>query len=313
MPCFLQRWSWSPGRISLGTAASCDLADVRDRQPAARGRGSASQRRSAINVGKARYAWVTLLPLAFVSIITLTAGVLGVRDNFWPMAIGPNLALDFQGYLNTALTVIAMTCVVVILANALWKWMQVLGGRRPLLRPPPKATEETQKNTERNTGVVLLCSSVFFCSWPVAEALHTMVWGRWLEIHHHPPPVALRAADGHNERRHEARRHGRRFGTRDRRRGERRKQALRSLLLAAATMSASHVSLKSARSSMPELIPSVSVEMGNFIPIRPENAYDELIKEAAGLHRLDPALIRAVMSQGPRSIPRRSPRWGRWG
>lgn len=46
---------------------------------------------------------------------------------------------------------------------------------------------------------------------------------------------------------------------------------------------------------MPELIPSVSVEMGNFIPIRPENAYDELIKEAAGLHRLDPALIRAVM------------------
>ena len=53
---------------------------------------------------------------------------------------------------------------------------------------------------------------------------------------------------------------------------------------------------------MPELVPSVSVEMGNFIPIRPENAYDELIKEAAGLHRLDPALIRAVMRPSPRSI-----------
>ena len=41
-----------------------------------------------INVGRARYAWVTLLPLSFVSVTTLTAGVLSVRDNFWPMATG---------------------------------------------------------------------------------------------------------------------------------------------------------------------------------------------------------------------------------
>ena len=54
-----------------------------------------------INPGKARYAWVTLLPLAFVSITTLTAGVLSVRDNFWPMAIGPNPAAHVQGYVNT--------------------------------------------------------------------------------------------------------------------------------------------------------------------------------------------------------------------
>jgi soluble lytic murein transglycosylase-like protein len=40
---------------------------------------------------------------------------------------------------------------------------------------------------------------------------------------------------------------------------------------------------------------SVSVEMGNFIPIRPEDAYEELIKEAADVHKLSPALIRAVM------------------
>src|SRR4029450_4510275 len=39
-----------------------------------------------INQGKARYAWVTGVPLAFVSVTTLTAGVLSVRDNFWPMA-----------------------------------------------------------------------------------------------------------------------------------------------------------------------------------------------------------------------------------
>ena len=43
-----------------------------------------------INAGRARYAWVTLLPLSFVSITTLTAGAMSVRDNFYPMAIGPN-------------------------------------------------------------------------------------------------------------------------------------------------------------------------------------------------------------------------------
>jgi carbon starvation protein len=82
-----------------------------------------------INIGKARYAWVTLTPLLFVATTTLTAGVLSVRDNFWPMAIGPNPAQHFQGYLNTTLTVVMMVCVVVILANAVWKWLQVLRGR----------------------------------------------------------------------------------------------------------------------------------------------------------------------------------------
>ncbi len=75
-----------------------------------------------INMGKARFAWVTLVPLAFVATTTLTAGVLSVRDNFWPMAVGPNAVLHFQGYLNSAVTVVMMICVVIILANAAWKW-----------------------------------------------------------------------------------------------------------------------------------------------------------------------------------------------
>jgi hypothetical protein len=52
-----------------------------------------------------------------------------VRDNFWPMAVGPNPARHFQGYLNSALTVIMMVCVVVILASAFWRCAQVLRGR----------------------------------------------------------------------------------------------------------------------------------------------------------------------------------------
>jgi len=82
-----------------------------------------------INNGKARYAWVTLLPLSFVAITTLTAGVMSVQTIFWPMAIGPNPSAHFQGYLNTILTIMMMVSVLVILANAAWRWVQVLTGK----------------------------------------------------------------------------------------------------------------------------------------------------------------------------------------
>jgi carbon starvation protein len=89
-----------------------------------------------INMGRARYAWVTALPLAFVSITTLSAGVLSVRDNFWPAAVGPDPSKHFQGYLNTILTIIMMVCVILILANALWRCALVLRGRLAILREP---------------------------------------------------------------------------------------------------------------------------------------------------------------------------------
>ena len=85
-----------------------------------------------INAGKVRYAWVTLVPLAFVSVTTLTAGVLSVRDNFWPMAVGPAVDRHFQGFLNTGLTIMMMVCVLVILTNAFWRWTLVLRGRLPI-------------------------------------------------------------------------------------------------------------------------------------------------------------------------------------
>ena len=66
------------------------------------------------------------------SITTLTAGVLSVRDNFWPMAIGPETSLNFQGWINTVLTVMMMVCVVVILGNAVLKWRRVLGNGKAI-------------------------------------------------------------------------------------------------------------------------------------------------------------------------------------
>ena len=92
-----------------------------------------------INMGRARYAWVTAVPLAFVSITTLSAGALSLRDNFWPMATGPDPSRHFQGYLNTALTITMMVCVLVILANAMWRCTQVLRGRLAIM-PEPAAS-----------------------------------------------------------------------------------------------------------------------------------------------------------------------------
>jgi carbon starvation protein len=82
-----------------------------------------------INAGRARYAWVTLLPLSFVSVTTLTAGAMSVRDNFYPMAIGLNPALHLQGYLNSIVTVVMMICVLVILTSAVMRWVAVLSGK----------------------------------------------------------------------------------------------------------------------------------------------------------------------------------------
>jgi carbon starvation protein len=95
-----------------------------------------------INIGKARYAWVTFLPMCFVAVTTLTAGVLSVRDNFWPMAIGPDPARNFQGYLNTTLTVVMMVAVVVILVNAALRWMKVLTGR---IMPVPDSPQTARQ------------------------------------------------------------------------------------------------------------------------------------------------------------------------
>jgi carbon starvation protein len=89
-----------------------------------------------INAGRARYAWVTALPLTFVSISTLTAGALSVRDNFYPMAIGSDAAKHFQGYLNSIVTVVMMLLVVVILASAMIRWVKVLTGTlKPVENP----------------------------------------------------------------------------------------------------------------------------------------------------------------------------------
>ncbi|HEY3384053.1 MAG TPA: carbon starvation protein A [Vicinamibacterales bacterium] len=78
-----------------------------------------------INLGRARYCWVTVVPLVFLSTTTLTAGWMSVRDNFWPMAVGTDPAMHVQGYLNSVLTVVMMACVIIILVSSVRRWIQV--------------------------------------------------------------------------------------------------------------------------------------------------------------------------------------------
>ena len=74
-----------------------------------------------INSGKARYAWVTLVPLAFVSTTTLVAGFKSITDIFWPLAQKPETSL--QGFINTGLTVIIMVAAIVIMLDSIRRWI----------------------------------------------------------------------------------------------------------------------------------------------------------------------------------------------
>jgi carbon starvation protein len=86
-----------------------------------------------INAGRQRFAWVTMAPLAFVSTTTLYAGYRSVMDNFLPMTAMPGKA--FTGYLDAALTLLLMACLLLILASSARAWLQALRGERVSMVP----------------------------------------------------------------------------------------------------------------------------------------------------------------------------------
>lgn len=77
-----------------------------------------------INIGKARYAWVTIIPMAFVMATTLSASWLNITDNFLPLAKRDGFAI--QGYVNSLLTAVMMICAVIILIDSFRTWYKVV-------------------------------------------------------------------------------------------------------------------------------------------------------------------------------------------
>jgi carbon starvation protein len=88
-----------------------------------------------INIGRAKYAWVTGIPCLFITVTTLSAGYLNIVDNFWPMAIGPDATVHIQGYVNSICTVVMMVCAVIILGATGRRCLAVLSGRIAVLEP----------------------------------------------------------------------------------------------------------------------------------------------------------------------------------
>ena len=106
-----------------------------------------------VKMGKARYAWTTMLPLGWLVIVTTTAGwqkifasdprlgflaharqlAAQAASGTLPAAITEVTArrMIFNDYLNAAVAAFFLLAVVVILADSLREWAQVLGGRKP--------------------------------------------------------------------------------------------------------------------------------------------------------------------------------------
>ena len=69
-----------------------------------------------VNEGRARYAPITLIPMAFVATTTATTGVMEITGRFYKMTQAPATAL--QGWLNIGLTAMLLACAAVILGSA---------------------------------------------------------------------------------------------------------------------------------------------------------------------------------------------------
>jgi carbon starvation protein len=89
-----------------------------------------------VNAGRGRYAWVTLLPMAFVMTTTLTAAyqmVFNEKTGFLARFRDP--AQDhFKWGLNLFLTAVMVACLVVIVADSVRRWRNPL---RPNPAPAP--------------------------------------------------------------------------------------------------------------------------------------------------------------------------------
>jgi len=106
-----------------------------------------------VKMGKARYAWMTLLPLAWLAVVTLSAGAIKIfssvpRLGFLAHArlfdgmiaagtVPPGVAsleaaqrMAFNDRLNAAVVGFFMVCVVVIIVASAYEWFACVSGRK---------------------------------------------------------------------------------------------------------------------------------------------------------------------------------------
>jgi len=79
-----------------------------------------------VNMGKAKYAWVTAVPMVFVGVTTITAGVLSVKTIYWPLAHTPGKQV--QGYLDSCLMLLFVVGVIIVVFEAARRCRATLHG-----------------------------------------------------------------------------------------------------------------------------------------------------------------------------------------
>jgi carbon starvation protein len=98
-----------------------------------------------INMGKQKYAWITAVPMCFVGVTTLTAGVLSIKNIFWPLTSKPGQELT--GYLDSILMGIFIVGVVLVVHDAVRRWIKTLNGApapQEAFGPPLTVTGEVK-------------------------------------------------------------------------------------------------------------------------------------------------------------------------
>jgi hypothetical protein len=81
--------------------------------------------------------------MVFVGITTISAGVLSIQTNFWPLRLQPGKY--FVGVLDSGLMVLFIAGVVLVLIDAIRRWISVLnGGPVPKEAFGPPETKEGQ-------------------------------------------------------------------------------------------------------------------------------------------------------------------------
>ena len=80
-----------------------------------------------IHMGKARYAWITGVPMCFVGGTTVTAGVLSIKDIFWPLTSKTGQPM-IAGYLDSCLMIVFIAGVVLVVFSAARRWIAAMHG-----------------------------------------------------------------------------------------------------------------------------------------------------------------------------------------
>lgn len=75
-----------------------------------------------INRGRAKYAWVTIIPMIFVGVTTLTAAVLNIKNIYIPQVL--DISTTITGLINLILTICIIVSAIIIIANAVPGWFR---------------------------------------------------------------------------------------------------------------------------------------------------------------------------------------------